>query len=81
MNVTIKYIEELGAEDLPLLLACIVRAHHSIGEHTVECNVVCNARNRDGWLELHTQYRYDDGGKLLVAGIQRNIGEPFEFHS
>lgn len=81
MNVTIKFIEELKVEDLPLLNACIERAHRSIGERTVECSVVCNARSRDGWLELHTLYKYDDGGKLLVAGIQRNTGEPFEFHS
>ena len=39
------------------------------------------AYKHPGWLEYGIQVRFDNGSKLYLAMIQRNIDSEFEFHS
>lgn len=78
-TVTVHDLSVLSHDDLPLLYAAIERVRQH--QHVKHCAIWCNARTREGWLELLLQFVYDDGGKLTVGALQRTDGAPYEFHS
>ena len=77
--VVINGLEFLQPEDMPLLHEALARIQ--CHQHVKGVTVWCNARTSDEWLELLLRFEYEDGGKLTVGALQRNLHAGFEFHS
>lgn len=77
--VVINGLQELQPEDMALLHEALVRIRQH--QHVKQCTVWCAARGSDEWLELLLCFEYDDGSKLTVGALQRDLYSKFEFHS
>lgn len=87
----IRVHNELGAPiDTPMLQACLDRiSHHLRGGNVESVDLFLDHRvppsapawRHPGWIEWHILFNYTTGSRLLLAAIQRQEGEPYEFHS
>lgn len=76
LDIVVTGIGLAEPEHLAATLARVARY-----QHLATVRVVCNAREKSGWIEYLLQMTFTTGGRLTVAVIQRKPGEQLEYHS
>ncbi len=76
-------INLIGTEDgeQAAMAAACANAIRWTGNHNAD--IYINPRKPDGWLEYHIVIkRKEDNSRYMTIGmVQRDIGQPYEFHS
>lgn len=76
LDIVVVGIDLAEPEHLAATLARVARY-----QDLATVRVLCNTREKSGWIEYLLQMTFTGGGGLTVAVIQREPGEQLEYHS